>query len=563
MIDRNIGRALALAAALAAGPVTAAVQTLHPLGPETSSPRGVQQLVLATDGNLYGVSCTGGAQDRGAVFRLTTDGTLTLLASFDYANGDCPSALMQHTDGNLYGVARFGGAGRGTFFRMTLAGTLTKLHSFSFPADRPRGDLAEGMDGNLYGTTSGGNGSAYRITTAGALTLLHSFIAAEGTEQRGLTVTSAGDFVGAAFGIGAVRDPGTIFRMTADGTVTVLHDFAGPEGRNPNGGIVEGADGNFYGTTNGGGAYGGGTIYRLTPAGAYTVLHNLRTPEGRYPLGGLLKGADGAFYGLTSRGGAHDRGTFFRITAAGEFATVYHFVLAQDGWNSIAAPVEGSDIYGATHQGGPYAYGTVFKFINDVPNAFTFPDRISRFERVTEISDVVTVGGITVPVPIDVSGHATALYKINAGAWTNAPGTVELGDKVRLRLGSGTDGEVRYARLDIAGVVDTWIVTTQLDRTPAPFSFTDAVDVAPATIIDSNAITVSGITAPVSISLSTIQASARYRVNGGPWTNAAGEVVDGDTVQLRMVSGAAGTIRSARLNIGPASDTWTVTTAPQ
>ncbi len=57
---------------------------------------------------------------------------LTTLLSFAGTDGAQPYAgLIQATDGNLYGTTKFGGANNdGTIFKITLSGTLTTLHSF-------------------------------------------------------------------------------------------------------------------------------------------------------------------------------------------------------------------------------------------------------------------------------------------------------------------------------------------------------------------------------------------------------------------------------------------------
>jgi uncharacterized repeat protein (TIGR03803 family) len=49
-------------------------------------------LVLGTDGNFYGVTAYGGAYNGGVgtAFRVSTNGTLTTLASFSYAGGYSP-----------------------------------------------------------------------------------------------------------------------------------------------------------------------------------------------------------------------------------------------------------------------------------------------------------------------------------------------------------------------------------------------------------------------------------------------------------------------------------------
>src|SRR5262245_43444752 len=78
-------------------------------------------LLQASDGNLYGVTHVGGANNFGSIFRITTAGTLTTLYSFNGTDGSNPSArLIQAADGSLYGTTIHGGAnGFGTIFKIT------------------------------------------------------------------------------------------------------------------------------------------------------------------------------------------------------------------------------------------------------------------------------------------------------------------------------------------------------------------------------------------------------------------------------------------------------------
>jgi uncharacterized repeat protein (TIGR03803 family) len=75
------------------------------------------------------------------VFKLTPDGTLTVLALFNGTNGYYPKAgLTLGCDGNLYGTTYYGGAsitsdplgkGYGTVFQVTPGGSFTTLVSFN------------------------------------------------------------------------------------------------------------------------------------------------------------------------------------------------------------------------------------------------------------------------------------------------------------------------------------------------------------------------------------------------------------------------------------------------
>ncbi|MEH2381589.1 MAG: choice-of-anchor tandem repeat GloVer-containing protein [Nostoc sp.] len=77
-------------------------------------------LTKGSDGNFYGTTSTGGANNKGAIYRLS-GGTITLLFSFNGTNGATPqSTLIQLANGAFYGTASTGGAsGQGTVFKFT------------------------------------------------------------------------------------------------------------------------------------------------------------------------------------------------------------------------------------------------------------------------------------------------------------------------------------------------------------------------------------------------------------------------------------------------------------
>jgi uncharacterized repeat protein (TIGR03803 family) len=101
----------------------------------------------------------------GTVFRITPGGKLTTVYNFcsQYTGTGCldgllpAGGLVQATDGNFYGTTSSGGVGGGgTVFKLTPEGVLTTLHSFDAQFAQP-GLVANGVvqatDGNFYGTT--------------------------------------------------------------------------------------------------------------------------------------------------------------------------------------------------------------------------------------------------------------------------------------------------------------------------------------------------------------------------------------------------------------------------
>ena len=121
-------------------------------------------LLLGSDGNFYGTTISGGSALSGTVFRLTPQGVLTTLHTFDPAQGDGirPAApLIDGGDGFLYGSTQAGGTGKsGTIFAVSTAGDFQTVYNFTGGADgaEPSGPLAPGGSGIFYGTTSTGGG---------------------------------------------------------------------------------------------------------------------------------------------------------------------------------------------------------------------------------------------------------------------------------------------------------------------------------------------------------------------------------------------------------------------
>ncbi|HQI73632.1 MAG TPA: hypothetical protein PLM65_10805 [Smithella sp.] len=191
---------------------------------------------------------------------------------------------------------------------------------------------------------------------------------------------------------------------------------------------------------------------------------------------------------------------------------------------------------------------------------FSFTDQTNVELNTTITSNAITVSCIAEPgqctaVSISIIGGT---YSINGGDYTSNHGLVDNGDIVTVRQTSSASYFTKTdATLTIGGFSDTFSVTTKPDTPPDPFTFTDQTHAALNTTYTSNTITVSGIhaAAPVSITGGT------YSINDGDYTSEDGEVNNGDTVTVRVVSsGDFETTTDATLTIAGVSDTFSVTT---
>ena len=373
---------------------------LHSFAGGTADGAAPSDLVQGADGNLYGTCRLGGAHGHGMAFRLTTTGVETVLYSFagGSGDGDAPNGLLQDSDGHFYGTASVGGpTNEGVVFRLTSNGTETLLHSFPVNSGiqfqgRASAGLLRASDGNLYGVTvSGGTsneGVVYRLTPDGDQSIVYSFSGSpDGTNPIGPLVH---DGTGNLYGVtnhGGTSNTGTIFKVTTSGVETVLHSFTGVDGAFPLCGLTVGSDGNFYGAVFEGGSTGHGTIYKITPTGAFTLLYTFKGAPSDGNAPNVLMGAsEGNFYGTTLEGGAFNEGTIFKVTPTGVETPIYSFSFTgQDGGLPVGGLVQGEDgnLYGTSGFGANGVtstnpgFGSVFKIttagVLTTLHAFTGP----------------------------------------------------------------------------------------------------------------------------------------------------------------------------------------------
>ncbi len=254
---------------------------------------GHGDLVWDQQGNIYGTTSGGGNNDEGVIYELSPSGNgwhQSVLYSFgDLPDGREPyGGLIFDNEGNLWGTTAFGGANnQGTIFKLTnmpgVGWQKTTVYTFQRATDGSdvEGGLVMDSSGNFYGTTadggSGVGGTVFELSPSGDMytfKVLYSFSGYYFCGSRAsLTMDAAGNLYGTTHCDGAYQS-GNVFKLTntPNGWVySSLYDFSGgSDGNEPDGVVSLDSDGTLYGTTERGGSVDG-SCSKLTPAGCGTV----------------------------------------------------------------------------------------------------------------------------------------------------------------------------------------------------------------------------------------------------------------------------------------------------
>lgn len=285
-----------------------------------SFPRGS----FISDGTyLYGTTSKGGINDYGTVFKIKPDGTgfAILLNCTGSSNGKDPFGNLYNDGTYLYGMTATGGINnRGTMFKIKPDGTgYLKIIDFNVTnGNSPNGSFY--FDGTyLYGMTMGGgpgyNGDIFKIKTDGTgFATIYQFMGGTDGKWPVADLISDGTYLYGTTNNGGINSMGTIFKIKPDGTgYTKILDFSGTNnGKNPAGTLYY--DGIYlYGTTVSGGANNFGVLFKIKPDGTgYTKLIDFAgVSNGSYPEDNVIA-IGTTLYGTTSSGGISQLGVVFK-----------------------------------------------------------------------------------------------------------------------------------------------------------------------------------------------------------------------------------------------------------
>jgi uncharacterized repeat protein (TIGR03803 family) len=351
-------------------------------------------LTVGPDGHLYGGTIEGGKFNRGTVFSVDpATGKFRTLHNFSESEGLSPfGQLLLASDGYLYGTTRSGGddnvncyQGCGTIYRISPTGRFKTLHFMTLQEGATlQGGLIESPDGRFYSTATQGGvtgcGTIYAFSSATSkVKVLHNFNCDnEGRFPYGRLVLATNGFFYGTTSEGAFAEEGTVYRMKPDGSAfqTLLEFGHFDAGCQPKAGLIQASNGDLYGAAEDCGNYGSGALYAVTMDGAIRAIHHFDNDgyarDGKNSTAELLQAPDGKLYGTAPIGGLPvedpDRsGTIFRIRLDGtKFRLLHTFMQAPDGSFPTSGLTVGPDgnLYGVTPAGGREPWpgdGTVYR----------------------------------------------------------------------------------------------------------------------------------------------------------------------------------------------------------
>lgn len=343
-----------------------------------------EDMVKGSDGNLYGVTGSGGLNNHGTVFRFNpTTNTETVICNFgsnvaDTTQGEYPSVLIQGSDGKLYGIADEGGTNNnGVLFSVDpTTSTETVLYSFGkneAPTGGP-GSFLQGNNGVLY--FAEGNAGSTAIASFNLVTNTEA-VPYTGTAYSANTPISFllqgtdGNLYAITYRSGAYN-AGALLRFNlSTNTLTTLYSFGAQvtDPINPYS-LIQGSDGNLYGV-----AIVPGVLNGLANDVGYLFEFNLSTQAfstycQNFGSAPVIQGSNGLFYSASQIGGADGNGAVESCdVSTNTMSTLYSFgTETNDVSMNPVLMLQGADgnLYGLAGGGlnpGVFStgFGTIFK----------------------------------------------------------------------------------------------------------------------------------------------------------------------------------------------------------
>jgi uncharacterized repeat protein (TIGR03803 family) len=345
-------------------------------------------LMQASNGLLYATTSIGGSSKSGVLFEYNIS-TNTYAKKIDFngaPSGRYPnSGLMQASNGKLYGLTNTGGAnGEGVLFEIDpVTNAFATKYSFSSTdGSFPSGVLVQATNGKLYGLSSFGGlnsiGALFEFDpSSGVYSKKFDFDGTNGKRPQGSMILAANSKLYGMSSEGGANSNGVLFEYDpATNTLIKKIDFDNTtSGQYPNGDLIQANNGKLYGMSYDGGNGGGsGVLFE------YNIATNTLTPrvtfgadDGENPTGSLVQAPNGKLYGMTTAGGTNLQGVLFEFDpATNSYVKKLNFDGANTGYqpNGSLAVSPNGKLYCGTTYGGANGRGVIFEY-DPATNVFT------------------------------------------------------------------------------------------------------------------------------------------------------------------------------------------------
>jgi hypothetical protein len=193
---------------------------------------------------------------------------------------------------------------------------------------------------------------------------------------------------------------------------------------------------------------------------------------------------------------------------------------------------------------------------DDTPDPFQFDSVVNQPLNTLVTSNMVTIAGISGSVAVSV---ANGQMNVNGGGWTSSPTTISAGQTLQLRHTTSASLNTAVTTTVTVGTVQALFTSsTGSDLTPDPFSFSALTGQNLNTLVVSDTVTITGISAPVAIEVSNGEMS----IAGGAFASADTTISAGQTLQLRhTTSSSHNTTVSTTVTVGDSSAVFSSTTS--
>lgn len=273
------------------------------------------QLALGPDGNLYGLTISGGTMGNGVFYRLQPDGTYTVLTHLDLSRWQfayMSSGLIPGPDDAFY-VFYNQDSGPKSVVRLGLDGQISQVGE-AFDSYRtlwpgPQAGTVTVVGGTNTSTPSGTQYSVVmdtvEIPSGNRLSHREFSPFAAGSDSPQLVAVRGSEVLLYTPYVGSVYGNGRLVSIDPEGTVTTVAEFAhsydDPTGLPPTAfSLWVASNGDIY-FTSGPQEHGltsvgtGSRLYRLYRDGTYQLVSDF----GGYPVAAITEGLDGTIYGVS------------------------------------------------------------------------------------------------------------------------------------------------------------------------------------------------------------------------------------------------------------------------